>query len=199
MKVFLAISAFVSLLAILSTACGYKASPGQAPDGNTPAELRQYGEESLSSWMDFRENSIIGPQNIDLSKYSLEVTGMVEIFPGAISIKFATYTGYKVAGIPGAIVANIGNLLAPVLFIMVASLLYSRYRDVPRVGEALQMVRYAVCAMIVAVAIRLVDRGHVLEPKVLLAVVISFLLLTLTRAHPALIIVGAACYGGLVN
>ena len=129
----------------------------------------------------------------------LEVTGMVEIFPGAISIKFATYTGYKVAGIPGAIVANIANLLPPVLFIMIASLVYSRWRDAPRVGAALQMVRYAVFAMIVAIAIRLVDRGHLLEPKVLLVLVISFLLLTLTKTHPALVIIGAAVYGGLFN
>ena len=41
----------------------------------------------------------------------LEVLGVVQIFPGAISIKFATYTGYKMAGVPGAIMANIGNLL----------------------------------------------------------------------------------------
>ncbi|HAH21030.1 MAG TPA: chromate transporter, partial [Candidatus Omnitrophica bacterium] len=32
----------------------------------------------------------------------LEVLGMVNIFPGAISIKYATYTGYKIAGIWGA-------------------------------------------------------------------------------------------------
>ncbi|MHC4720497.1 MAG: chromate transporter, partial [Planctomycetota bacterium] len=45
----------------------------------------------------------------------LEVLGIVKVVPGAISIKFATYTGYKVAGVPGAIVANIANLLPPVL------------------------------------------------------------------------------------
>ncbi len=33
----------------------------------------------------------------------LRVLGMVEIFPGAISIKFATYTGYKTGGILGAV------------------------------------------------------------------------------------------------
>jgi chromate transporter len=129
----------------------------------------------------------------------LEVTGMVEIFPGAISVKFATYTGYKVAGIPGAVVANLANLLPPVLFIVAASLLYAKYRQTPRIGAALQMVRYAVFAMIAAIAIRLVDRSHLLEPKVLLVVVISFLLLTLTRTHPALVIIGAAVYGGLLN
>ena len=51
----------------------------------------------------------------------LEVLGVVKIFPGAISIKFATYTGYKVAGIPGAVVANIGNLLPPVVLILLAT------------------------------------------------------------------------------
>jgi len=129
----------------------------------------------------------------------LDVTGMVEVFPGAISIKFATYTGFKVAGIPGAIVANVANLLPPVLFIVTASLVYSRYRDVPQISAALQMVRYAVFAMLVAIAIGLVDRGRLFEPKVVPVVVISFLLLTMTKTHPALVIIGAAVYGGLVN
>ena len=48
----------------------------------------------------------------------LKVLGMAEVFPGAISIKFATYTGYKVAGIPGAIVANLGNFIMPATIIM---------------------------------------------------------------------------------
>lgn len=129
----------------------------------------------------------------------LEVAGMVEIFPGAISIKFATYTGYKIAGIAGALVANIANLLPPVLCIMAASILYSKFRDISRVGAALHMVRYAVFGMIIAVAIRLVDKGRLFEPKILPVIVISFLLVTMTRTHPALVIVAAALYGGLLN
>ena len=38
----------------------------------------------------------------------LEVAGITKLFPGAISIKFAIYTGYKVAGIPGAVIASFG-------------------------------------------------------------------------------------------
>jgi len=129
----------------------------------------------------------------------LEVTGIVEIFPGAISIKFATYTGYKMAGIGGAVVANLANLLPPVLFITLASLVYSRYGGIPAVRGAMQMVRYAVFAMIIAVAIKLVDRNHLLEPKFLPVIIVSFLLLTLTRVHPAVIIIAAALYGGLVR
>jgi len=129
----------------------------------------------------------------------LEVVGMVELFPGAISIKFATYTGYKVAGVPGAIVANVANLLPPVLFMTIASLIYLRYGQTPAVRAALGMVRYAVFAMMIALALKLVDTGRVADLRVLPVVVIAFLLLRLTPVHPALVIVGAALYGGLVR
>ncbi len=129
----------------------------------------------------------------------MEVTGMVEIFPGAISIKFATYTGYKLAGIPGAAVANIANLLPPVLFMIAATLVYSRYGGAPAVRSAMQMVRWAVFAMIIAVALKLIDTSHPLEWKYVPVIAVSFLLLTLTKVHPALVIVAAALYGGFIR
>jgi len=129
----------------------------------------------------------------------LEVVGMVELFPGAISIKFATYTGYKVAGIPGAVVANVANLLPPVLFMAMASLVYWRYGGVPAVRAALEMVRYAVFAMMIAIAVKLMDTSRLTDLKVLPVIIVAFLLLRLTSVHPAFIIVGAALYGGLVR
>ena len=134
---------------------------------------------------------------LDRSEF-LEVVAMAEVFPGAISIKFATYTGYKVAGLLGAFVANLANLLPPALFMIVAALAYSRYKGIPCVKGALDMVQYAVMAMLVAIAVRSVNASHLFQPKVLLAVVASFLLLTLADVHPALIILGVAIYGGLV-
>ena len=116
-----------------------------------------------------------------------------------MSIKFATYTGYKVAGVPGAVVANIANLLPAVLFIAVASLVYSRYKDVPFVKAGLEAVQYAVFAMVIAVAVQLVDKSGVFQLKYLLVVVAAFALFVLTKIHPAFIIVGAALYGGLIR
>src|SRR3989338_5276217 len=51
----------------------------------------------------------------------LDVMVAVKIFPGAISIKYATYTGYKLSGILGAIVANLGNLAGPVILTIFAA------------------------------------------------------------------------------
>jgi len=127
----------------------------------------------------------------------LEVVGMAQMFPGAISIKFATYAGYKVAGIPGILVANVANLLPPVFCMVLASLVYAKYRNIPAIKAGLEMVRYAVFAMIIAIAIHLVDKNQAIQLKYLVVIVASFVLFTLTKIHPALIITGAALYGGL--
>ena len=41
-------------------------------------EVREYKGENLSSINDFRENSIKGPQYVDLENYELKITGLVE-------------------------------------------------------------------------------------------------------------------------
>ena len=129
----------------------------------------------------------------------LEVVGMAEMFPGAISIKFATYAGYKVAGVPGIIVANVANLLPPVFCMVLVSLVYAKYRDIPFIKGGLEMVRYAVLAMIIAIAIHLADKNQVFQLKYLVVVVVSFVLFALIKVHPVFIIAGAALYGGLIK
>jgi len=129
----------------------------------------------------------------------LEVVGIVKVFPGAISINFATYTGYKVAGIPGAIVANIANMLPPVLLILFAARLYLKYKDVPAVRSAFTMAQYAVFAMILAVAIQLVNKPQLLQVKHLAVVVAAFSLFLFTQIHPVFVILAAAAFGILLR
>ncbi len=129
----------------------------------------------------------------------LEVLGIARVVPGALSIKFATYTGYKVAGIPGAVVANFANLLPAVVFIMIALLLYSKYKDIPFIKAAMEMVQYAVFAMIIAVAVQLVDKSRIFQLKYLFVIAASFALFFLTKIHPAFIIIGAGLFGVLTG
>lgn len=151
------------------------------------------------SFLPLIEREVVqGHQWLDKPEF-LEVLGIVKVCPGAVSIKFATYTGYKVAGVAGAVVANIANLLPAVFFIAIASLVYSKYKDAPFVKAGLEAVQYAVFAMIIAVAVQLIDKSGVLQLKYLLVIVASFALFFLTKIHPAFIIIGAALYGGLIK
>src|SRR3989338_3418108 len=125
----------------------------------------------------------------------LDVLGMVQIFPGAISIKYATYTGYKIAGIMGAIAANIGNLLAPVLLILFGSFLYARYKNMPSIKSAFGMVQLAVFAIIIALAFQTVNINQLSNFKNILIVVLSFTLFIYTKFPPVLIIICAGILG----
>jgi chromate transporter len=129
----------------------------------------------------------------------LEVVGIAKVLPGALSIKFATYTGYKVAGVPGAIVANIANLLPPVLLIMLASLLYSKYKDIAFVKAGLELIQYAVFALIIAVGIQVVDTQRVFEIKHILVIVASFALFLFAKVHPAFIIMATGILGAVLK
>ena len=125
----------------------------------------------------------------------LDVLGAIQVFPGAISIRYATYTGYKVSGIPGAILANLGNLFAPVILVIFASAWYARHRDVPYVRNAFNTIQLAVFAMIIAVAFRLFDVHQLIQPRNIFLVALFFMLFLYTKAHPALIIICAGILG----
>jgi len=127
----------------------------------------------------------------------LDVLGAVKVFPGAISIKYATYTGYKLSGIPGAIAANLGNLAGPAVLIIFAAGLYSKYKNLPRVNAAFNMVQFAVFSMLIALAFQLIDASQLAHPKNMLVVAVSFILFTFTKVNPALILIGAAILGAL--
>lgn len=149
------------------------------------------------SFLPLMESELVENQHwLENAEY-LEIIGITKLFPGAVSIKFATYTGYKVAGIPGVIVANIANLLPPVLFVIIASLLYSRFKNVTFVKASLEMIQYAVFAMIIAVAIQLVDKSQIFQLKHIIIIAASFGLFFYVKVHPAFIIVTVGILGAV--
>ena len=62
--------------ALLLAACGRQ--PANDLAQLAAVEVRDYRGEHLGSILDFRENSIKGPQTVDIGSYRLEVTGLVD-------------------------------------------------------------------------------------------------------------------------
>lgn len=121
----------------------------------------------------------------------LKVLGMVEVFPGAISIKYATYTGYKVAGISGVIVANIANMFTPVVLISLATYFYSLVEKNKFVFKGFEGIKYAIIGMIIAIMSKYLfsNSGNW---KALSFVIIGFILTFWLKLHPVIVVLGAA-------
>ena len=73
----LAITLVMLFSALLLTLAGCPAN-NQTNGTLPPKEVKEYQGENLSSVNDFRENSIKGPQHVDIENYRLEITGLVE-------------------------------------------------------------------------------------------------------------------------
>jgi DMSO/TMAO reductase YedYZ molybdopterin-dependent catalytic subunit len=67
-----------ALAALLVVVNGCKSDTGLDETKDLESvEIREYQGENLSSVNDFRENSIKGPQQVDVEDYHLEITGLV--------------------------------------------------------------------------------------------------------------------------
>jgi chromate transporter len=116
----------------------------------------------------------------------LKVLGIVEFVPGAISIKFATYTGYKTAGILGALAANIGNMIFPAGLMLIVYFTFSHFQKNPYIVKAFEGIKYAVIGMIIVIMGQYLFKGT-FNYKLLLFFILGGGLVLL-KLHPALII-----------
>lgn len=127
----------------------------------------------------------------------LKILGMVEIFPGAISIKYATYTGFKVAGIPGVIIANLGNMVIPGLVIIIAGYLYSIFSRYPSFNKTFEGIKYAVIGMVIAIMLQYTLKGS-LEIKTISLIVLGFVMIYFFKLHPAVVVLAGGVFALLI-
>lgn len=121
----------------------------------------------------------------------LKVLGLVEVFPGAISIKYATYTGFKVAGVLGVIAANLGNLIVPATVIMLAVYFLDYFQKNELVMKAFNGIKYAVIGMVAALIYEY-GAKNVAELKGVLIILIGFSLVFFLKLHPAYVVIISA-------
>lgn len=125
----------------------------------------------------------------------LEVFGLTEGIPGAISIKMATFVGYRVAGIPGALAANLGNLMVPALFsVALYFVLRGRLGGWTPPETFTAGVQAATWGVLLAFAWTMAQRTEV-EPRTIAIGVAAAAGMVLFNLHPGLLIVGAGFIG----
>ncbi len=73
-----AIAFFIAISMIVVALVGCVGNDVENPSELEPVEINEYEGQKLSSVDDFRENSIKGPQYLDIGSYQLKVSGLVE-------------------------------------------------------------------------------------------------------------------------
>ena len=74
--------------------------------------------------------------------------GVCESTPGPIAVNMATYVGYTVGGVPGAIVATIGEVTPSIIVILIVAAMLAKFRDSQYVANAFYGLRPASTGLI---------------------------------------------------
>ena len=80
-----------------------------------------------------------------------DISNMIAISestPGPMGVNMATYVGYMVGGVPGAIVATIGEVTPSIIVILIVAAMLAKFRDSQYVANAFYGLRPASTGLI---------------------------------------------------
>ena len=90
----------------------------------------------------------------------LEMTVIAESTPGPIAINCATFTGYKIAGLPGATVATLGMVIPSFLIIYLISLFLENFLELTFVANAFMGIKIAVGLLILEAGLKMAKKAR---------------------------------------
>lgn len=86
----------------------------------------------------------------------MNMLAVSESTPGPIGINMATYVGFTVGGIPGAIIATVGEVTPSIIVILLVAAILEKFRDSKLVGSAFYGLRPASTGLIGAACVTVV-------------------------------------------
>ncbi|MGI6575265.1 MAG: chromate transporter [bacterium] len=124
----------------------------------------------------------------------LEIITISQMTPGPIAINAATFVGYKIAGLGGAIIATTAVFTPTLLIVFMFTKIFGKHRDHVVVREALHGICSVLPILILSAGIYLIPSA-IKDVLAALVAVITFLVVTFTKVNPILMIVSGGLLG----
>jgi len=123
----------------------------------------------------------------------IDAIAIGQVTPGPV-FTTATFIGYLLGGVPGAIVATVGIFLPSFVFIAAAGLLFNRIRNSPWTAGFLDGVNVASLGLMLGVTTQLASTA-IHDPITILIAIVSLFLLLRFKINSTWLIAGGALIG----
>jgi len=128
----------------------------------------------------------------------LDVIALSQTMPGILAANIAALVGQRLRGTRGALTAVLGNILMPIVFILLIALFFRQFKDNPTVEAIFMGIRPAVVALIAAPVFTLARKAGVTLRTVWIPL-LAALLISLFGISPVLVILIALVTGWLYS
>ncbi|WP_227940342.1 chromate transporter [Alkalihalobacillus deserti] len=140
------------------------------------------------------EKEVVEKRNWVKTKDVTDIFALAESVPGAIAINSATFIGYRVAGVAGAIVAMAGILLPTFFIVVLLSIFFLKVQDNPKVEAAFEAIRATIVALITYAAIK-IGKTAVIDKTAIVLIAVTVAVMYFFHIHPVLLIMGGGLAG----
>lgn len=145
----------------------------------------------------FLEGELVGQYHWLTKQQLLDAIAVGQFTPGPI-LSTATFVGYVISGIPGAIVATVGIFLPSFLFVLLLNPLLPLLRNSQWTATFLDAVNVSAVALMAVVILRLATVTLV-DPITILLAIIAAILTIGYRVNAAWLVLGGGLIGWLLS
>mgnify|MGYP002626239501 FL=1 len=91
----------------------------------------------------------------------LDLIAIAQSCPGVFAVNISIFIGYKMKGVPGAIVTALGTALPSFMIILLIAMFFHRFQDNPIVAAIFRGIRPAVVALIAVPTFNLAKSANI--------------------------------------
>lgn len=129
----------------------------------------------------------------------LDLAAIAEMTPGPIGVNLATFVGIRMAGLPGALIANLGICMPTFTLCAAAAIFFEKCKSNPTIQKIMKGIRPAALGLLIG-AIVILGRstfyaGNVLEVQGILTACIVMVLIFKFKFNVPRVIVSAGIIG----
>ena len=88
-----------------------------------------------------------------------DIIVLAQSAPGILAVNMAIFTGHKIKGLKGSVVASVGAVLPSLLIILLIAMFFTQFQENEYVRRFFQGVRPAAVALILVPAVRMAKAG----------------------------------------
>lgn len=126
----------------------------------------------------------------------LDILGIAQITPGPISINTATFVGYDIAGVLGALTATFAVVLPSFIIVLTISFFFEKFQDSKIIQNVFQGLRPIVLGLVASAAVD-IGRDVFIDFKAVFISILIFVLITFRKMNTITLIILAGLMGVL--
>ncbi len=157
----------------------------------------------------FMQNVLVYQYGLISAEKFYSMLAISESTPGPIGINIATYIGTELYGIPGGIIATLGEIIPSIIVIILIAKFFSKFQEKPLVKSVLVTLRPVTSGLVLSVLIHVFCMSVLTLDKFLknyklenlfnwqssVIFLVSLVVLIKTKLHPVAIILFGAIFG----